>query len=304
MPAAGAHQQSPSPAALAAIAEAQTLIGNPGEKVEQFAELKTAKNETRCISDGRAPKPVSRPSRKMLLPPSLVGLLALTGICVAVFAWRASHREVASDLISTSSVSIKKKEELPTPPSPHKSESAAATNTESSEPGVQATPQNPPTAPIAAPMAPELARHIQMTTNQLDNLEQAIGQLKTLQSQMGSENAELAEQLRATQEVAHRNAELTEELKAAQVQMARDNGNLADQFKASQGLMASIADQLKGSQEQLARLIASGRNQRPRPIVSSPPTVADSMHRPVSTPPPPPTRAPTRDSRQLQAKPP
>jgi hypothetical protein len=302
MPATGTHQQSPSHAALAAIAEAQTLIGNPGEKVEQFAELKTAKNETHYISDGRTPKPVRRSSRKMLLPRSLVGLLALIGIGVAVFAWRASHREVASDLISTSSVSVKKKDELPTPPAPHKSDSAAATNTGTSDPAVQDTPQDPRTAPIAVPLALELARRIQMTADQLDNLEQAIGQLKTLQSQMASENAELIEQLRATREMAHRNVDLTEELKAAQAQMARDNGDLADQLKANQGLLASIADQLKESQEQLARLVTSGQNQRPRPLASSPPTVTNSMHRPVSTPPPPPARAQTQNPKQLQPK--
>jgi hypothetical protein len=300
MPDAGASQQSPSQAALAAIAEAQGQIGGPNEGLARLAELKTEKNETRYISDVRAPRRVKKRSRSRLLPWSLVCLLVLIGIGVAVFAWRARYSVVAPGPTSTSSVSIKKRDELPAPPAPHIPNFAAATNAGVSEPQVLPTAQNPDRAPPPAPMALELAQRIQTIASKLENMQQAIDQLRTAHAQMIRENAELGEQLKATQETARRNADHTEELLAAQAQIARDNGNLRDQLKASQGLMANIADQLKESQEQVARLAASQQKQRPRPLVfSSPP---NSPRTPVSAPPSPPVRAQTQDPRQLQPK--
>jgi hypothetical protein len=106
-------------------------------------------------------------------------------------------------------------------------------------------------------MAPELARQIQMIARELANVEQGIDQLKTEQSQMVRDTAELAEHLKATQEIARHNVDLTDYLKATQAQMARGNDILADQLKASQDLMTRIAEQLRQSQERAARLVVS-----------------------------------------------
>ncbi len=106
-----------------------------------------------------------------------------------------------------------------------------------------------------------------MITRELANMEQGIDELKTGQAQTVRDNAELAEHLKATQEMARHNADIAEDLKAAQAKMARDNVNFAEQLKAYQEQLANIADQLKESQEQTARLIASERKQRPRALV-------------------------------------
>jgi DnaJ-domain-containing protein 1 len=149
-------------------------------------------------------------------------------------------------------------------------------------------------------MAPELAHQIQTIARELANVEQGIDQLKTEQSQMLRDTAELAEHLKATQEIARHNADLTEDLKTTQAQMARDNGN---QLKASQDLMTGIAEQLRQSQEQVARLVASEQKPRLRTRTSSPQTVANPTHRPVPTPPQPLVSVRTQDSEHLQPKP-
>ena len=132
-------------------------------------------------------------------------------------------------------------------------------------------------------MAPDLAQSIQMITRELANVEQGIDQLKTGQAQMVRDNAELlAEHLKATQE------------------MARNNADLAEQLKASHEQMATIAEQLKQIQEQIARLVASGQNQRPRTLASSPLPTANSTRKLVPTRPSPRVRVQTQDPTQLQ----
>jgi len=288
--------------ALAAIAEALSLVGQPDEKLAQFDELEKAGNQTHDFSDARSVKPVENARRNRLVSPSLVGLLALTCIGVAVLVQQSSRGQVSPDPVSTSSVSIRKSEELPARPAPHDSDLAVRTN---SEPRAEASLQRPP----APPMAPELAQQIQTIARELANVEQGIDQLKTEQSQMVRDTAELAKYLKATQEIALRNADLTENLKATQAQMARDNGNLADQLKASQDLMTGIAEQLRQSREQVARLVASEQKPQPRTrasspqtVASSPQTVASSTRRQVPTPPQPPVSVRTQDSGHLQPK--
>jgi hypothetical protein len=278
--------------ALAAIAEALSLVGRPDEKLAQFDELEKAGNETHDFSDARSVKPVENARRNRLVSPSLVGLLALTCIGVAVLVQQSSRGQVSPDPVSTSSVSIRKSEELPARAAPHDSDLAVRTN---SEPPAEASLQRAP----APPMAPELAQQIQTIARELANVEQGIDQLKTEQSQMVRDTAELAKYLKATQEIALHNADLTENLKATQ---ARDNGNLADQLKASQDLMTGIAEQLRQSREQVARLVASEQKPQPRPRASSPQTVASSTRRPVPAPPQPPVSVRTQDSGHLQPK--
>jgi septal ring factor EnvC (AmiA/AmiB activator) len=204
-----------------------------------------------------------------------MGLLAAACIGVAAFAWPSNHSQATPEPISTSSVSTRAQTTL---------QRAA------------------PVAPTATPMAPDLAQSIQMITRERANVEQGIDQLKTGQAQMVRDNAELAEHLKATQEMARHNAELAEDLKAAQAQMARDNVNFAEQLKASQEQIAHIAEQLRESQQQIARLVTSEGKQGSRTLASSPLPIANSMRKRVPTLSSPQVRVQTQDPMHLQPK--
>ena len=275
--------------ALAAIAQAHRQIGADEQLVqvdETAFRLVKEKKATRHPSDEqpRLAEPGRGSSRGRLVLRSLMGLLAVACIGVAAFAWPSPHGQAAPEPISTSSVSIEKKELHPQP-APSNAGVAAKTDAELPQRSSQAQTtlqRAAPVTPTAAPMAPDLAQSIQMITRELANVEQGIDQLKTGQAQMVRDNAELAEQLKATQE------------------MARNNADLAEQLKASHEQMANIAEQLKQSQEQIARLVASGQKQRPRTLASSPLPIANSTRKLVPTRPSPRVRVQTQDPTQLQ----
>src|SRR5450631_4135029 len=283
---ATAQQSHSRDVALAAIAQAHRQIG-AGENFVQVDEtafkLEEEKIATRHPSDAQpSAEPGLGSSRGRLVLQSLMGLLAVACIGVAAFAWPSPHGQAAPEPISTSSVSIEKKER-PAQPAPSNAGVAAKTDAglpqRSSE--AQTTLQRAaPVAPAAAPMAPDLAQSIQMITRELANVEQGIDQLKTGQAQMVRDNAELAERLKATQE------------------MVRNSADLAEQLKASHEQMANIAEQLKQSQEQTARLVASEQNQRPRTLASSPTT--NSTRKLVPKRPSPRVRVQTQDPTPLQ----
>ena len=294
--------------ALAAIAEAHGRIGHADKRLiqpdETVSKLEMEKNATRHASNEQPPaNEVGRgSSRGRLVLRSLMGLSALACIGVAAFAWQSTHGQAAPEPISTSSVSVEKKQ-LPAQPAAYNAEKAAKIDAGLPQPPSQAqttVQRAAQIAPTTAPMAPDLAQSIQMIARELANVEQGIDQLKTGQTQMVRDNTELAEQLKATQEMARHNVDLAEDLKAAQAQMARDNANFAEQLKASQEQMANIAAQLKGSQEQIAHLVASEQKQRPRTLASSPIPVANSTRKPVPTPLSPQVRVQTQDPRHLQ----
>jgi len=273
--------------ALAAIAQAHRQIG-AGENLVQVDEtaFRLVKEEkaTRHPSDKqpRFAEPGRGSSRGRLVLRSLMGLLAVACIGVAAFAWPSPHGQAAPEPISTSSVSIEKKE-LPAQPAPSNAGVAAKTDAGLPQRSSQAQTtleRAAPVAPTAAPMASDLAQSIQMITRELANLEQGIDQLKTGQAQMVRDNAELV--LKATQE------------------MARNNADLAEQLKASHEQMANIAEQLKQSQEQIARLVASGQKQRPTTFASSPPPTANATRKLVRTRPSPRVRVQTQDPTPLQ----
>ena len=274
-------------AALAAIAQAHRQMG-AGENLVQVDEtafkLEEEKIATRHPSDEQpSAEPGRGSSRGRLVLWSLMGLLACIG--VAAFAWPSPHGQAAPEPISTSSVSIEKKEP-PAQPAPSNAGVAAKTDAGLPQRSSQAQTtlqRAAPVAPTAAPMAPDLAQSIQMITRELANLEQGIDQLKTGQAQMVRDNAELAEHLKATQE------------------MVRNNADLAEQLKASHEQMANIAEQLKQSQEQTARLVASEQNQRPRTLASSPTT--NSTRKLVPKRPSPRVRVQTQEPTQLQPEP-
>ena len=276
-------QQSPSrDVALAAIAQAHRQIG-AGENLVQVDEtafkLEEEKIATRHPSDEQPRFAGPGSSRGRLVLRSLMGLLAVACIGVAAFAWPSPHGQAAPEPISTSSVSIEKKE----PPAPSNAGVAAKTDAGLPQRSSQAQTtlqRAAPVAPTAAPLAPDLAQSIQMITRELANVEQGIDQLKTGQAQMVRDNAELV--LKATQE------------------MARNNADLAEQLKASHEQMANIAEQLKQSQEQIARLVASEEKQRPRTLASSPRPTANATRKLVRTRPSPRVRVQTQDPTPLQ----
>jgi len=304
------QQQSHSrDAAIAAIAQAHRQIGHAvGQlaKVDKTAftsEKEKKATPHRSNEQLRSAEPGRGSLRGRLMLRSLVGLLAVACIGVAAFAWPSLRGQAAPESISTSSASTEKKR-LAAQPVRSNVDAAAKTDVGLAQPPsqalAQAAPQRTaPVAPTAAPIAPDLAQSIQKMARELENVEQGIDQLKTVQAQMAHDNGELAEHLKATQEVARHNADLAEDLKAAQARMARDNVNFADQLRASQAQMANLAEQLKASQEQIARLVAaSEQKQRPRTLASSPIPIANTTLKPV--PPSPRVRMQTQDPKHSQ----
>jgi hypothetical protein len=303
------QQQSHSrDVALAAIAQAHRQIGHAVGQLAKVDETAfTSEKEKRATphptnEQPRSAEPSRGSLRGRLILQSLMGLLAVACIGVAAFAWPSLRGQAAPESISTSSASTGKKR-LAAQPVRSNVDAAAKTDVGLAQPPsqalAQAAPQRTaPVAPTAAPIAPDLAQSIQKMARELENVEQGIDQLKTGQAQMVHDNGELAEHLKATQEVARHNADLADDLKAAQAKMARDNV-FADQLRASQEQMANLAEQLKASQEQIARLVAaSEQKQRPRTLASSPIPIATSTRKPV--PPSPHVRVQTQDPKHSQ----
>ena len=279
-------QQSHSrDAALATIAQAYRQIGADQQLVqidETACKLEQEKKATRHPSDEQPRLAGPGSSRGRLVLRSLMGLLAVACIGVAAFAWPSPDGQAAPEPISTSSVSIEKKE-LAAQPAPSNAGVAAETDAalpQRSSQAQTALQSAAPEAPTAAAMAPDLAQSIQMITRELANVEQQIDQLKTGQAQMVRDSVELV--LKATQE------------------MARNNADLGEQLKANHEQMANIAEQLKQSQEQIARLVASEQKQRPRTLASSPRPTANATRKPVRTRPSPRVRVQTQDPTPLQ----
>jgi hypothetical protein len=270
-------------AALAAIAQAYKQIGADHQLVqddETACKLETEKKATRHPSDEQPRFAGPGSSRGRLVLRSLMGLLAVACIGVAAFAWPSPDGQAAPEPISTSSVSIEKKE-LAAQPAPSNAGVAAETDVPQQSNQAQTTLQRAaPEAPTAAAVAPELAQSIQTITRELANVEQQIDQLKTGQAQMVRDSVELV--LKATQE------------------MARNNADLGEQLKAGHEQMANIAEQLKQSQEQIARLVASEEKQRPRTLASSPRPTHNATRKPVRTRPSPRVRVQTQDPTPLQ----
>ena len=263
--------------ANAAIAEAFRLIGQRNERSEKFiqlGELKTNEQEAEDLSEAPSAEAVETSSRTRRLSRSVSGLLALGSIGVAILAWQSSHGQVSPE--TAASVSIKK-QETPANPAKNSLEAATKTNAAPFEPVLQATPEASPISSVPATMAPELVQQVQMIAHELAHLEQGIDQLKAAQAQMVRGNGELADHLKATQEIAIHTAELIEDLKAAEARMARDNSRFAEQLKESQDRMANMAELFKGGQEQVARLVASEQKQRARTTPASPLAPASTL---------------------------
>jgi hypothetical protein len=306
--------------AIAALKQAHREIGNADQRLvpldETASRLEIEQDTARRRADEPSPaaEPRSRAMRRRPLLWSLLGLLASAGIGVAAFAWQKASEEAATDLITTAAVTTAKRE-----PVEQSSNVAVKTELALPQPSPQASPQRAGQLAQAAPdpaQAPAMAR-------ELANVQQAIDQLKRERAQIMRDNAEIADRLKATQELARRsadiaenlkatqaevvrqNADLADDLKAARAQTARDNAEFAERLKASHEQMAKLSDQLKTSQEQLARLTAAERKPRPKPVAAAPATTAAVVRRvaPTTTPPPPQARVQAQDPRRLPPRP-
>jgi hypothetical protein len=258
----------PRDLSIASINEAFRLIGQGDRRLEGLEKPKQedahdsekARVETLEVAKP-TPKLIENSSRSRLSLRGLLGLGSLGCIIVAALAWQFGPKQI--DPVSASSISRNKEDPAP-PLAPKSADPAVSTHAEP-----RPTPQNESVAPIS----PEMLQQFQSIVRALANMQQAIDQLKNDQSQALRENADLAEQLKATHEIARRNAQLSEDLKAMQAQMARENGKIADQVKTNQESMSAISEQLKQGQEHLARQTVVEQKQRPRPPVVSTQTV-------------------------------
>lgn len=251
MPGAATLQNnSPRELALASIEEALTHI-DPADQNTDEPKTRAAHK----LLDEQARKANKRlPSIR--ISRSLVGVLALASIVLAVMVRQSNQGQAAPEPTSTSSVFVKKTEVPATPASTHDSDLAATAQERNLTPRLHGASQS------AAPVSPELAHQIGDIARDIANVVQGVDQLKAEQSRMANENSELAEQLKATHELARHYAELTQDLKDTQIQMAREIGGLADQLKANQDVMTTISEQLRQGQEQVARLVAIEQKQR------------------------------------------
>jgi hypothetical protein len=307
--------------AIAALKQAHREIGHADQRLvppdEAASRLEIEKDAARHRADEPPPasEPQPRARRRRPLLWSFLGLLALAGIGAAAFGWQKAGEEAATDLITaatdlitTATVTTAKRE-------PVEQSSGIAVKTELAlpQPSPQAFPQR---AAQPAQAAPDPAQ-AQTTARELANVQQAIDQLKTERTQMVRDNAEIADGLKATQELARRsadiaenlkatqaqiirqNADLADDLKAARAQTARDNAEFADRLKAGQEQMAKLSEQLKTSQEQLARLTAAERRPRPRPVAAAPTATVAAVRRVAPTTARPQARVQTQDPRRL-----
>jgi hypothetical protein len=297
------QQTHPRDLAVAAIRQAHREIELADAPLPQYDE--TAGGE-RNPARGRFDKP----SQAVRLPPaasrgrlwSLMGLLASACIAVAAFAWQSSHEE-APDPISTSSVAAGSE-----------ATTDAGFPLPSSQPRVTVQ-RAAQVTPLVAAAAGDPAPSIQTVAHEVADAERAIDELRTEQAKMIRDNAELTDRLKAAQDaarqaaalvedlktaqtqMARQNADLAQDLKAAQAQMTRDNADFAERLKSGQEQMARLADQLKASQDQITRLVASEQKPRPRKVASAPPS-PNAVRKPA-----PQARAQTQDPRRLQPKP-
>lgn len=215
---------------------------------------------------------------------SMWGLLGL-GVLVpagAIFlAWHLLYRPTEMTAVPPSTSSLPKQSAAKTASPKNATEADGVLPQKSSQPGQQMSGN----VPSVSSSRPDLAQPAATATHQPSDKEQEIDRLKAYQAQMLSDNTELDKRLRETQELARRNADLIKGLESAQSQINEANANLAAQLRssqdqvanlaaqldASQALVARMATQLKSNQDQIARLVE--QRQRLKPSVSAaPPT--------------------------------
>jgi septal ring factor EnvC (AmiA/AmiB activator) len=181
----------------------------------------------------------------------LLGLGALVPVGVVILAWHFLYRQltvapVSSSSVSTSSVS----KELAAKSASFGTLEAIAV------PANARGHQTVTAAPLAASPRLDPAQSVAMMARQLADAEQEIDKLKALKAQTIIENSELDKRLKEAQELVRGDADLIKDLKAAQSRMTQDNADLAAQLKASQEQVTNLAAQLDASQTQTAKIAA------------------------------------------------
>jgi hypothetical protein len=271
-------QQSPPSrdVALAALSEALVEVGQADERLawadrraiglEQSAARQSSPQQT-----GTAVLR-TRSSLRALVLWSLIGPLAIVVIGAAAFAWPSPQgqtvrltiaRWVQLGLSTPSSVWLERLERLARPAPSDLDVTGAGGQQPSSE---EQTPPPQVVAPITALMSPQLTKRLQTITRELAEVQQAIEQLRSSQTQFVHDNAGLAERVKETQEqMARQTGELANDLKQTRSEIGRGSADTAAQLKASQEQMAGISQQLKAVQEQMTHLGAT--EQQPRPSI-------------------------------------
>ena len=253
---------------VAAIKEAHAQLDSTGQNLGKLAKPNTRSTDQRPRAG--PDKPARRLLRSKILSRRLVGLLALAGIGVTALVWQP-HLEAAPEPPILSMLDANRDASPPIPGVSNKSD-IAANASKPSELVAQAAPQNATVASAPSPASVELGQKMGDIVRELAGVKQNLDQLKAEQSRVSRENAELAEQLKATRELARHSGELIEELKAMQGETGHEISRLADHLKASQDLMVTVTGQLKESQERAARLLESEQKQRAarKPVVTVP----------------------------------
>src|SRR3984885_7484567 len=139
---------------------------------------------------------------------------------------------------------------------------------------VQTAPED--VAPTTT-MSPQLTQQLQSMARDLATLAQGIERLKASQDQQVRDNANAADQFRASQEqITGAVAKVSQQLKESQEEIARNNANFAEQLKVSQDQSVSIL--AKFSEQDLRPKISSptpprptaNPQRKPTPTLSSP----------------------------------
>jgi hypothetical protein len=293
-------QKSSRDAALIALAHARDQMAGPDDRRRLDRLIDGSPSDSKAAGGFKVSPPTNgaipaTPSERSVAGGKsiwrlLVGLGALLPIGAIVLGWHFLTSG-GGEISSTSSVS---KELVVASTS---GTAAVDSDAVAAKKPAQAQP------PSFVPARTELTQSIATMTHQLADSEREIEGLKAQQTKMLAENSARDKLLEEAQELARGDADLIRDLKSAQSQMAQDNANLAAQLKASQEQvvilaarldasqiqMAKIAAQAKANQDQIARVVE--QRQRAKPLI------ADSQ--PASGP----TNKPTAKPRLQQTKP-
>jgi DNA repair exonuclease SbcCD ATPase subunit len=162
-----------------------------------------------------APERRSAPTRLLLF--ALFGLLIAASAYLAAFAGQPYYGSVIRPFIARWAIAWTPQTESRTETMPR--EDAVASSTLSM-----------------------LEQRLQRMTDDLQQVERRLEQLKASQDQISRSQADVAEQFKASHEQTTRdNAKLAEQLDGALAQLARQNAGLAEQLKANRDQLAEIA---------------------------------------------------------------
>lgn len=256
--------------ALMALAQARDLIGTSTKPSTSEISIDLSRTPETADQDPQPPEP---PRRGSIFGRGLIGLIAALCLGSAAFAWQTFHNH----------------EEGPA--------KTDASHQQAVSQGQTAGQRATATVPGTTSTDPNSAQSIEAIVRELAVLERGIDQLRSGQTQLVQDKAELAEGLKSTQEANRRILEMVETLRATQAQLSRDNARLVEllkagqeqtngvaaQLKSNQDLTTSVAAQLKSIQEQIAHLSEQRPRSKPATTAAGPAT-AIAPRKPASSP--------------------